>query len=761
MNRFIIIFALLSAPVFGQQQTYYSADNVAALSTFSVPDGATIHVEGVQGGEFLYDASDATAADGGIVFDGPGTLGAFTREWDGTNVDVAWWGAVPDVETNDLVPHLRAAEDLLDDSGTGGVVHIGKGQWYLLTAPDTDRTMVVISNHGIKWRGAGMFATILSVGSSTVDLNTNSTNRVNAIWRTTGWAHHEWSDFSVKMPAGKVYDGTGDPKDMQLNTVRCADSNYVTCERLRIEDTNGRQCLNFDEESTKVTVRDCVFVRNGAAAGGDNNPEQNDHSTILCHAPFSVITNNRMEQRATEDSSRNTTAIECHAGNSLVSDNIITDYGTAIACGNLRQGEESVAVAARGSIVRGNRCNNNKRCLHFFLESPGPFATTVTNADNKFTDVAHGLRDNDRVTITATGLPSGISASIEYYVVQKTDDTFKLSLTLGGTEVPIATDGTDVVWVQRILFARWSFESNFFEMWNPALVDEDTDSEAMVKWATAGTMGVLNFRDNYWFSEKGDKLGVADTPNHCLNLGIADLTNVIGQIVIQGDTFDGIPGISIFSLADDDSNSDTHIVIKDCIFRNCNRTANSNYFSIIRFAESTTVDQGTMIIENNIVLTENNATELYDDNNLDYTFLKITGNVLPTGVKPWTLDTAPDLDDYAFELESHGRIVDSDGGDFTDVTGIGYVKLDFDSTYDHNGLLGGFDGQVVQIRADDVVTIKHNTPPSSGGARYLLNDTLSEPDFQPGTGEGVITVVYDAAATAWRETTRSEPGIGN
>lgn len=80
------------------------------------------------------------------------------------------------------------------------------------------------------------------------------------------------------------------------------------------------------------------------------------------------------------------------------------------------------------------------------------FDITVQNDNATFTAVAatdvitasaHGLTNGDIVTVTSsTTLPGGLSVNTDYYVIEKTDDTFKLSATSGGSAVNITDTGT-------------------------------------------------------------------------------------------------------------------------------------------------------------------------------------------------------------------------------------------------------------------------------------------------------------------------------
>jgi len=78
---------------------------------------------------------------------------------------------------------------------------------------------------------------------------------------------------------------------------------------------------------------------------------------------------------------------------------------------------------------------------------------TTTHASNLINDTAHGLSDGDCVTVASgTTLPSGLSASTYYYVINKTTDTFQLSLTPGGSAVALSDDGTGThTWYEEVI----------------------------------------------------------------------------------------------------------------------------------------------------------------------------------------------------------------------------------------------------------------------------------------------------------------------
>ena len=90
---------------------------------------------------------------------------------------------------------------------------------------------------------------------------------------------------------------------------------------------------------------------------------------------------------------------------------------------------------------------------------------TATNATNVLTASSHGLGNTNRVMLTTTDadLPAGLDSETVYYVVNKTVNTFKVSLTSGGVAVTFSDDGTGTHSVRAVtkaaLVDRGDFET--------------------------------------------------------------------------------------------------------------------------------------------------------------------------------------------------------------------------------------------------------------------------------------------------------------
>lgn len=81
---------------------------------------------------------------------------------------------------------------------------------------------------------------------------------------------------------------------------------------------------------------------------------------------------------------------------------------------------------------------------------------------NTITETAHGMEDGDPVRLESDGvLPTGLEPLIDYYVVNKTNDTFQVALTVGGPAVQItaaAGGGTHSVNKMRAKLKFSNFE---------------------------------------------------------------------------------------------------------------------------------------------------------------------------------------------------------------------------------------------------------------------------------------------------------------
>ncbi len=76
--------------------------------------------------------------------------------------------------------------------------------------------------------------------------------------------------------------------------------------------------------------------------------------------------------------------------------------------------------------------------------TPATKTFTIANATDVCTSTAHGLANGQkgRLANVDGALPAGLSAGVDYFLVNVAANTFQLSLTLGGAVVNATGDGT-------------------------------------------------------------------------------------------------------------------------------------------------------------------------------------------------------------------------------------------------------------------------------------------------------------------------------
>ena len=89
--------------------------------------------------------------------------------------------------------------------------------------------------------------------------------------------------------------------------------------------------------------------------------------------------------------------------------------------------------------------------IKVYVTNTGTF--TANSTTNVFTDTSHGHLDTQVIRVSgATALPTGLLSNTDYYVRDKTDDTFKLALASGDTAITISDTGTGTLtWKKTLL----------------------------------------------------------------------------------------------------------------------------------------------------------------------------------------------------------------------------------------------------------------------------------------------------------------------
>ena len=136
----------------------------------------------------------------------------------------------------------------------------------------------------------------------------------------------------------------------------------------------------------------------------------------------------------------------------------------------------------------------------------------VADSGNKilFTDTAHGLVNTNIVQITTTGtLPTGLSLSTNYYVVNKTANTFKLALTSGGADILWTDDGGGThSWHKPTIYTVAGDQTSMFVADKYLTVSNYADSNWNV---SQEIMNVLSTGGNTEITTRLDSSGFAST----------------------------------------------------------------------------------------------------------------------------------------------------------------------------------------------------------------------------------------------------------
>jgi hypothetical protein len=102
----------------------------------------------------------------------------------------------------------------------------------------------------------------------------------------------------------------------------------------------------------------------------------------------------------------------------------ITDGSTTITTGDTADLVAGMQVTGTGSPLSS------------------PVAVTFQDTGDTVTLVAHGLENDDEVSFAAITSTTGLALNTIYYIVNKTTDTFQVASTIGGSPLPLTTDGS-------------------------------------------------------------------------------------------------------------------------------------------------------------------------------------------------------------------------------------------------------------------------------------------------------------------------------
>lgn len=95
------------------------------------------------------------------------------------------------------------------------------------------------------------------------------------------------------------------------------------------------------------------------------------------------------------------------------------------------------------TTVSLNAASYDGETVEDFEEVNVPFVAIADSSTDTLTKLSHGLSDGETVTLSNVGgeLPGGLNEGYEYFVVNKTANTFQLSATSGGSAINLTTVG--------------------------------------------------------------------------------------------------------------------------------------------------------------------------------------------------------------------------------------------------------------------------------------------------------------------------------
>lgn len=121
-------------------------------------------------------------------------------------------------------------------------------------------------------------------------------------------------------------------------------------------------------------------------------------------------------------------------------------WGTQLILHNgtvIEAGDAAKKFDANTCFIRAVGTANRDTVLDFYSHAIGtPIAYTSQESTDTLTKATHGLLDNDMVVLASVVTNTEFNVYTCYYVVNKAENTFQLSLTRGGAAITFAADGS-------------------------------------------------------------------------------------------------------------------------------------------------------------------------------------------------------------------------------------------------------------------------------------------------------------------------------
>jgi len=129
------------------------------------------------------------------------------------------------------------------------------------------------------------------------------------------------------------------------------------------------------------------------------------------------------------------------------------------------------SVAAITAIIDGGSGNG---LVHGYALG---VSCVATFADDLFTEVAHGLVDDDRIKIMGVVNPTGVPKTTIFFVRDAAADTFKIALTSGGTAINLSDNGTTLKFLLRLVVLTLNKPAFLAPSDGVSAFDDDPDVE--------------------------------------------------------------------------------------------------------------------------------------------------------------------------------------------------------------------------------------------------------------------------------------------
>ena len=135
---------------------------------------------------------------------------------------------------------------------------------------------------------------------------------------------------------------------------------------------------------------------------------------------------------------------------------------------------------------RNDRTTYRKAIINYFdiQASSDNQSTPETVTFDGATDVVeledHGFQDGEPVVFAGGTLPTGITIGTTYYVVNKTDDTFQVSATSGGSAITLTGDGSGITTVAQVNVIRLYYRKDYGDSWVELDLLQDTDKKQFI-----------------------------------------------------------------------------------------------------------------------------------------------------------------------------------------------------------------------------------------------------------------------------------------